>query len=292
MWRTIIQKLIMLWLFILLSLLVMAIYARGLQENQQTGPIIEETYQAIEESEPISEETNQVIEDNYERLYGALRPTGPPASYMPFWPTGNENPKADEQPNMDIPDLHLDFEALKTVSEDTVAWLYSPDTLINYPVMKTDDYEYYLYRLPDGTHDINGALFIDFNNASDFNDKLTVIYGHNMKSGKMFGSISGYKKQRYLEEHPYMYLYTESGNYRIELIYGCVISVEQWQDRALMYEANLDELLDYAKNNTTFNSEAEYTKGDRVVALATCTYEFNNARYLLLGLLRPEYGGN
>jgi len=289
MWKTIIQRLIMLWLFILLTLSALAMYSRGLHDNQQADQKVEETYQAIDENDQISDETIQTTDEDYERLYGALRPAGPPAPHIPYWINGNENREAVKKLNVDIPDVQLDFEALRRLSEDTVAWLYSPDTLINYPVMKTDDYEYYLYRLPDGSYDINGALFIDFNNAPDFSDKLTVIYGHNMRSGKMFGTISGYKKQKYFDEHPYMYLYTESGNYRVDLIYGFVIGVEQWQDRALMYETNLDELLDYAKNNTTFTSEAEYTGGDKVIALATCTYEFNNARYLLLGLLRPEY---
>ena len=75
---------------------------------------------------------------------------------------------------------------------------------------------------PDGTYNANGSLFIDYNNAWDFSDQLTVIYGHHMKSGQMFGSLKGYKGQAYFENHPYMYLYTDNGNYRIDLLYGCV----------------------------------------------------------------------
>jgi sortase B len=188
-----------------------------------------------------------------------------------------------------IPGLEIDFAALQEVNKDVAAWLYSPDTVIGYPVMKADDYAYYLKHLPDGSMNSNGALFIDYNHAADFSGKLTVIYGHHMKSGKMFGSLKGYKGQKYYEEHPLMYLYTEEGNYQIELLYGCVIGAGQWRDRAFMFEENLEALLAYAAHNTTFTSGAQYEEGDSIVALATCSYEFDNARYVLLGILRPQY---
>ena len=179
-----------------------------------------------------------------------------------------------------------DFALLKSISGDAAAWLHSPGTAIDYPVMAADDYSYYLNHLSDGTANANGALFIDYNNASDFSGPLTVIYGHNMKSGRMFGSLEGYKRQAYFEEHPYMYLYTEAGDYRLDVLYGCVIGAGEWSSQAYMREGNLEALLAYAGDNTTFESGAVYEEGDRIVALSTCSYEFNDARYVVLGALR------
>jgi sortase B len=184
------------------------------------------------------------------------------------------------------PLLEIDFEALKTIEIDAAAWLYSPDTAIDYPVMKANDYDYYLHHLPDGTSNANGSLFIDYNCAPDFSDPLTVIYGHNMKSKKMFSSLTGYKSQKYYDEHPIMYLYTQQGNYRIELLYGCVIGAGQWRERAFMYKENIDALLAYSAHNTTFESSAVYENGDRIVTMSTCSYEFDNARYVVVGILR------
>ena len=192
---------------------------------------------------------------------------------------------------VEIPDLSIDFPALRAVNQDAAAWLYSPGTVIDYPIMQARDYDYYLRHLPDGTYNVNGTLFIDYNCAPDFSDRLTVLYGHNMKSGRMFGSLTGYKEQSYFEKHPYMYLYTEQGNYRVDLLYGCVIGVGQWRERAFMYEANLDALLAYAAHNTTFTSGARYTHGDRVIAMSTCSYEFDGARYVVIGVLQPALGG-
>ena len=180
----------------------------------------------------------------------------------------------------------INFGALRAINRDAAAWLYNPGTVIDYPVMRAADYSYYLTHLPDGTENANGALFIDYNNAPDFSGKLTVIYGHHMKSGKMFGSLKGYKTQGYYDEHPHMLLYTPQGNYRIELLYGCVIDAGQWRERAFMYEQNLPGLLSYAAHHSTFRSNTSYREGDRVVAMSTCSYEFDGARYVVLGVLR------
>ena len=186
----------------------------------------------------------------------------------------------------EIPKQDIDFKALRRINPDAAAWLYCPDTVIDYPVMAAEDYSYYLDHLPDGRWNANGSLFIDFNTASDFSSPLTVIYGHHMRSGKMFGGLEGYKKQGYFKQHPYLFLYTEEESYRIELVYGCVIGAGQWRDRAFMYAENLASLLAYAAYNTTFQSDAPFEEGDRFVALATCSYEFDDARYIVIGVLR------
>ena len=191
-----------------------------------------------------------------------------------------------EEAQIYIPAFDIDFELLQTLNKDSAAWLYSPGTVIDYPVMMAEDYYYYLGHLPDGTANANGSLFVDFNNAPDFSEELTVIYGHHMKSGSMFGSLVGYKEQQYYYDNPYMYLYTQNGDYRIDLIYGFVISAEHWKERAFMFAENVDALLGYAAQNTTFLSGASFAGGDRVVALSTCSYEFNDARYVVLGALR------
>ena len=93
---------------------------------------------------------------------------------------------------------------------------------IDYPVMHTNDNEYYLTHLPDGSFNKNGALFIDCNNEYMFRDRNTVIYGHNMSNGAMFHSLNGYQEQNFYEECPTMMLYTPEGDYRIELLCGTI----------------------------------------------------------------------
>ena len=232
-------------------------------------------------------ETKQVYQEGnavYDNLSYRVKKTAAP---RPPQVRSTEPTRASETETY-MPDFEIEFETLRTINKDTAAWLYSPNTVIDYPVMKAKDYSYYLNHLSDGTVNANGSLFIDYNNASDFSGQLTVIYGHNMKSGRMFGGLEEYKKQGYYEEHPVMYLYTEDRSYRIDILYGCVIGAGQWRERSFMYEQNAGSLLAYAKSNTTFESGGDYSEGDRVVVLSTCSYEFDDARYIVIGVLRPE----
>ena len=241
----------------------------------------------------------QIGEDAYKELSDLVRPGGPPVFQEPKTTTADPlgeteiNPEKQETPaTVEIPYTVINFNVLQKINPDAIAWLYSPDTPIDYPVVRARDYDYYLRHLPDGTYNANGTLFIDYN-WTDFTDRLTVIYGHNMKSKSefMFGSLANYKKQDYFEKHPYLYLYTAGGeNYRIELMYGCVIGEGQWRERAFMFDLNLESLLAYAAHNTTFTSEVQYVQSDKIIVLSTCSDEFDGARYILAGILRPEYG--
>ena len=178
-------------------------------------------------------------------------------------------PRPTIEPQVYIPEVEIDFSSLTAINKDSAAWLFSPDTVIDYPVMAAADYTYYLNHLPDGAKNANGSLFIDYNNAPDFSDPLTVIYGHHMKSGKMFGGLKGYKAQEYFDDHPFMYLYTEAGNYRIDLMYGFVIDALEWSEREFMFSRNVDALIAHAAGNTTFRSDINHKEGDRIVALST-----------------------
>jgi sortase B len=218
----------------------------------------------------------------------------PTATAVPQQPlTTSAEPEALDTPiqssgtvtEIDIPDRTVNFAALQAINPDAAAWLYCPDTVIDYPVMAASDYSYYLRHLPDGTYNINGSLFLDYGCAPDFSERLTVIYGHNMKTEKMFGTLVDYKKQSYFEQHPYLYLYTPNGNYRIALLYGAVISASAWTERGYVQDA--DGLLEYAKENTTFVSPEVYTGTEQLIVLSTCSYEYDGARYFVLGLLQP-----
>jgi sortase B len=187
---------------------------------------------------------------------------------------------------VEVPQLTVDYTALRDINEDAIGWLYCPDTVIDYPVVGAEDYTYYLRHLPDGTYNINGSLFLDYHDQWDFSDQLSVIYGHNMKTEKMFGTLVNYKTQSYFDEHPYLYLYTPAGNYRIALVYGAVVSAEAWGEQG--YALNAEALMAYAAANTTFTSSVQYTGDEQLVALSTCSYEYEGARYFVVGILQPQ----
>ena len=184
-----------------------------------------------------------------------------------------------------IPPISVDFETLKAQNEDIVGWIYCEDTPINYPILQGEMNKTYLHLQPDKTYNASGSIFLDCKNASDFSDVKSIIYGHNMRLGTMFGSLKNYKQQEYYDEHPVMYLFTPDGSYMIELFAGIVLN-----GSSKIYDVTDEEtqtLIEKAKKQSTFTADVEVTDEDQLLLLSTCSYEKANGRYMLLGVMRP-----
>ncbi len=200
-----------------------------------------------------------------------------------------ESGKAPEQTQPPKPSapITVDFSALLERNRDTVGWLYSPDTPIHYPVVQARDNAEYLYTGLDGQYLMGGTLFADYRNGAVGTDSNYIIYGHNMKDSSMFGTLENYKKQAYYDAHPVMYFLTPEGDYTVELYAGFLAE----QDDAL-YSLDgspeaISALLARAKRNSTFSSSVEIGENDLLLTFSTCAYEFDGARYILIGRLVP-----
>ena len=190
-----------------------------------------------------------------------------------------------EKPKFTAP-IQVDFDVLRAENPDVVAWLYCPDTPINYPVVQGPDNEYYLHRLLDGRTNSAGTLFMDYRNEGDFSHWNSVIYGHNMKNGSMFGTLTDYKKQAYFDAHPLMYLLTPEGDYEVQLVAGFVTPDDGDVYQALYPEdGEKENLLNKWLESSDFVSDYEPSPEDWLLTLSTCSYEYNNARYVLIGVL-------
>lgn len=198
--------------------------------------------------------------------------------------TSQDNQEDNENSKNKLP-IEIKFEALKNENKDIIAWLYSEGTPINYPVVQAKDNDYYLRRLIDGTYNQAGTIFVDYKNSSNFEDYNTIIYGHNMKNDTMFGTLTKYKNQEYFNEHKEMYLFTENKNFRIELFAGYTASSESDIYNFPKNSGTNEKLIKTAISKSTFKSEIEVSNEDRIITLSTCSYAFENARYVLLGVL-------
>ncbi len=180
----------------------------------------------------------------------------------------------------------IDFAGLKEINENCVAWIYIEDTAINYPVVQGSDNSYYLKHLVNGKWNSAGSIFLDFRANSNMSDRHSIIYGHHMKDGTMFSGLTKYKKQTYYEEHPEGLLITPERTYRIEFFAGYVASVEDpaWK---IGFESDEDfeTWIKETKKSSWFTSSLSPAVTDRILTLSTCSYEFDNARFVLHAIL-------
>lgn len=183
--------------------------------------------------------------------------------------------------------ISIHFDGLLARNEDVIGWLYCPDTPINYPVAQGKDNDEYLHRDLDGKYLVSGTLFADYRNGKLNEDPYHIIYGHNMKNGTMFNGLVKYKDQAYYDQHPVMYYLTPEGNYKIELFAGLIVKRD---DRIYIPDQDQGELfalLNEYRERSMFKADVELTETDTIVTLSTCSYEFNSARYVVIGKLVP-----
>lgn len=182
--------------------------------------------------------------------------------------------------------ISVDFKYLKEKNSDIIAWIYCEGTPINYPIVQSNDNDYYLKRLIDRSYNQAGTIFLDCNNSSDFNDCNSIIYGHNMKNDSMFGTLLNYKNQEYYEKHKEVFLITENKKYKIELFAGFLSSSQSDVYIFPKTTRTNEKLVSTAIKSSTFKSDVNVAKEDKIITFSTCSYEFEDARYILLGVLR------
>mgnify|MGYP003096335003 CR=1 FL=1 len=200
--------------------------------------------------------------------------------------TGTES--AGEDSSVILPTV--DFEALWETGPDIIGWLTLPDTTINYPVTQTDDNEYYLHHLYDGTYNKTGCLFADYENKEDFSNRNTIIYGHNMRDGSMFATLNEYDEQNYYDGHPQMYLVTPDGGYVVEIFTAFVAKTSEsgsdtspwrldWKD-----DGAYTTWLNAMKERSVVECDVAVTSSDKVLTLSTCT-PGGASRFIVMGKL-------
>ena len=183
------------------------------------------------------------------------------------------------------------YSKLYEMNKDMVGWLYIPGTLISYPVVQTtEDEEYYLRRDFDKKDSMSGTLFV-----SKYSDVLkptdnVVIYGHNMKSGKMFGTLTKYKSESYFEKHPMIQFDTlyEKGTYAVMYVFSEVVHEET--EVAFKYyqfinansEEEYDSYMQDMAEMSLYDTGVTSRLGDELITLSTCDYVKGGERWVVV----------
>lgn len=177
------------------------------------------------------------------------------------------------------------LKELKERNNDFAFWMYIGDTTINYNVMQAEDNDYYLHRNMDGKYADSGSLFLDFRNDAETLKGHTIVYGHNMNDGSMFGNLLKYYQDssgNYLKEHPYMYTYLENGVgiWEIFSIYETTTDEYYLQTNFSSNEEYYRFIKDL-QNKSFFKTDLLLKATDDVMTLSTC-YKFHHANGRLI----------
>lgn len=176
----------------------------------------------------------------------------------------------------DLDNWSPDFAKLQETNPDVVGWIVVLDTEISYPVVKGSDNEYYLDHTFEKQSNYAGAIFMDYRNKGDLSDLNTFIYGHNVHHGTMFAELANYMDQEFFERHPYVYYYTPTGNYKLQVFSAYVDKGDSpsYQNGVNVTDATAyQSYIDYVKGLSRYDSGVEMTSTDHMITLYTCSYE-------------------
>lgn len=188
----------------------------------------------------------------------------------------------------------VDFDELKDINSDIIGWIKVQGTVINYPIVQGEDNTYYLKKTFEKKSNYSGAIFMDYLNAPDFSSDNTVLYGHNLKTGEMFGGLQKYEKKDYLKDHKYIWIVTPKYNKKYE-IFASYKTDEKSEVYTLEFNSfeDMDGYFRLAKENSYFSSDSILIQDDQILTLSTCvTGDEEGRRVVQAKLIETEKHNN
>lgn len=183
--------------------------------------------------------------------------------------------------------ININNEFLQ-INNDYKLWLNIPNTKINYPVVQTINNEYYLNHNFKKDPNIGGTIFID-NKYSFEKSQNMIIFGHNMRNKSMFGTLSLFKNKEFFKQNSVInviqgdYIYTYS-------IFGvATIKAENFDLKVdFKNKKDLDNYLNNIKIHANNWENENITMDSKLLTLYTCSYEFDNARLIIISKLSKK----
>ncbi len=196
----------------------------------------------------------------------------------------------DDDTSDTLPDILPEYQTLYSLNKRLIGWVKIDDTYIDYPVLQTVNNDYYLNHNFDQEEDKNGSIFLDKDCSIYPRSTNLILYGHHMRSGRMFGQLNKYSSEKFYEEHKYIQFDTiyEKGTYEVMYVFRSKIYEEseivfkyyQFTDvvSETEFESNMKQMADMSLYDTGVS--AEY--GDELLTLSTCDYYTSDGRFVVV----------
>jgi sortase B len=180
----------------------------------------------------------------------------------------------------------------ETVNSAVAGWITIPDTNIDYPVCQAEDNEFYLRNGFDGqdNHGL-GCPFLDYRCDADFSGFNSIVYAHHVSQRRMFADISLYKSESFFQAHRTGQLVLHDTVHTVQFFaYLNVYATAPAYHAVFISEREKHDYLEYIAEEAdycTYSAEelAEKTEDLHLLLLSTCTYEFQDARGILVGMI-------
>ncbi len=191
---------------------------------------------------------------------------------------------------IETPDILPEYALVHQKNQRLIGWVKIDDTVVDYPVMQTVNNEYYLDHNFNQEEDRNGCIFMDYQCDVVRGCDNIILYGHHMKSGKMFGTLNKYSKKSYYEEHPVVQFDTiyEKGTYQVMYVFRSKVYSEE--DVTFKYykfinaasEKEFNSAMNEMAALSLYDTGVTAVYGDKLLTLSTCDYQEKKGRFVVV----------
>ncbi|MDE7030177.1 MAG: class B sortase [Lachnospiraceae bacterium] len=191
---------------------------------------------------------------------------------------------------VETPDILPEYSLIHQKNQKLIGWVKIDDTLIDYPVMQTVNNEYYLDHNFNQEEDRNGCIFMDYQCDVVRGCDNIILYGHHMKSGKMFGTLNKYSKESYFLEHPVIQFDTiyEKGTYQVMYVFRSKVYSEEevtfkyYQFINAASEKEFNSAMNEMAALSLYDTGVTASYGDQLLTLSTCDYQEKKGRFVVV----------
>ncbi len=184
--------------------------------------------------------------------------------------------------------INFNYKALLKLCEDGVGYIYQDDTAISYPILQAEDNDKYLRHLMNGEYNVAGTIFVDYAFEDGLNSRYSIIYGHNMDDGSMFGTLTKYKDEEYYKDHPEFQIFVGDRGYVYYVYAAAQVPIDSFvfnyddmtDEEFLEFMAEVKELTDYE-----IDIPVKITEHSHVVLLSTCIEYPRDYNYRYIAVL-------
>ena len=244
-----------------------------------------------------------IMVDNFKRILAGLLTAGALACFYMAVPKGEKLTPDSVFVDSDTVSAAseyvnpIDFEKVREENPDIYAWIKIPGLPVDYPVLrKPGDDDYYLRRNLQGKYSVAGCLYTQAKyNGDDFSDRVTIIYGHNMTNGSMFGMLEDtYSNPEDFEKYSdiRVYLPKQEKHYRVvaAVPYSDLHIMEQFGRFEIDEDVlNFEKFIcDSKETGAVYNRKWEPNRKDKLLILATCQKGNYKRRYIIVAKLIDE----
>ena len=203
-----------------------------------------------------------------------------------------------QYPQIQFPEnMNLRYSYLYALNQDLVGWLNIPGTNLDVQVVQAEDNDYYLRRDFYGKSSRYGCPYMDYKNDSKYLDDNTVIYGHHMTDGLIFSNLDKYKTLEGYKESPIIVYNTLYDTYYFKVFAAFYINATPADDNNYFFnfmitdfstDERFSKFVDELEKRSVIDTGVSVQPDDKLLTLVTCTYEFNDARFVVVGRMVRE----